>query len=351
MDTISYHLLDALPCAALLLRGTAVAACNAAAKQMFPGLEPGALPEALEQLLADWPQGQETMGSCVLDGRSYQAVLSQEELGERLLALTPLAAPAAVSATEALSRQLRQYLGDLRMAIDSLAPLLKEEGSDRSRRDFSVLNQGFYRLLRMTRHMELAEELGKVQPAPAALDLVDLCAELVDEADLLAEQAGVRLHYESKLLTLPAVGCGELLRIMLLNLLSNAMKAAGRGGTVELQLTKAPRRAVITVADSGKELSNLSLLFQDEDPGPKPGAGLGLGLTLVRRIALLHGGAILAARTGAETRLTVSLPLEWMPLSGSLRSPAQSDSRGGFSTVLVELADALPAQVFDFSET
>lgn len=347
MEPISHQLLDALPCGAVLLRGGVPEVCNRAALRLFPELSQGRLPEELEELLAAWPDGTAGAGSCAAGGREYRVSLSREEAGVRLLSLMAQETRPPVP-MERLSGQLRQYLGELRLAVDALAAQLKESGQGEEA--FSVLNQNFYRLLRMSRHMELAEDLKREVLLPEALDLVDLCAGLVDETDLLAGQAGVRLHYDSKLITLPTTGSRELLRIMLLNLLSNAVKAAGRGGAVELGLAKAPGRAVVTVVDNGKEAVDLTGLFQSGEAERKPGGGLGLGLTLARQIALLHEGLILVVRSGGETRVTVSLPLERLEAPDSLHTPVR-DAGGGFSDALVELADALPACVFDFTET
>lgn len=350
MEPISYQLLDALPCGAVLLRGGVPEAFNAAAGRMLPCLKEGRLPETLKSFLDECPGGEKGSGSCAAEGREFRMTLSREAEGLRLLSLTRLANDGPPVSMRELSAQLRQCLGDLRLAVDALAPTLKEKGGKGAERDFSVLNQSFYRLLRMTGHMELAGELGEKAPEAEALDLADLCAELVDETDLLAGQAGVRLTYDSRLLTLPTTGSRELLRIMLLNLLSNAIKAAGRGGTVELRLARKEGRALLTVADSGRCPVDLMELFSGESAGMKAGGGLGLGLTLARQIALLHEGTILAVRSGEETRVTVSLPQDRLKMRTGLHTPFR-DNTGGFSSALVELADALPSQVFDFSET
>ena len=136
---------------------------------------------------------------------------------------------------------------------------------------------------------------------------------------------------------------------MLLALLSNAMKAAGPGGKLGLRLARSGQRAVLTVWDGENGLAegDLSLLFGGEPDGGRAGTGLGTGLESVRRIAALHGGTVMvASREGDGLRVVVSLPIR--DTAGMfLRAPAASyDPYGGFSPLLLELSDVLPAELY-----
>jgi hypothetical protein len=341
-------LLEGLPWGTVVLRGERPEGWNARACALLPGLDRGDLPQAVRDLLAHSPEDREGAAVCTLEGRHCQATLSRAAGGLRLLTLVPLAETLPVEPGQ-LGGQLREQLGELRLALEALAPVVEAEGGPDSRRNFSVLNRNFYRLLRMTRHLELAADLKGAAGPAQALDLAQLCAALTEETDLLARQGGVTLCYESRLTVLPAVGSRRLLRVLLLNLLSNAIKAAGRGGGVKLSLARFEDRGVITVTDNGKAPAEAGGLFRPAEGPMKPGEGLGLGLSLARQIALLHRGTILTVRGAEETRVTVSLPLEGERPVRALRTPRR-DEEGDFPDVLVELADALPAQVYDLNE-
>ena len=164
-----------------------------------------------------------------------------------------------------------------------------------------------------------------------------------------AAAAGYGFAYESELASLLTLGDPSLLRRMLLALLSNAMKAAGPGGKLGLRLARSGQRAVLTVWDGGNGLAegDLSLLFGGEPDGGRAGTGLGTGLESVRRIAALHGGSVMvASREGDGLRVVVSLPIR--DTAGMfLRAPAASyDPSGGFSPLLLELSDVLPAELY-----
>src|SRR3954462_274421 len=104
---------------------------------------------------------------------------------------------------------------------------------------------------------------------------------------------------------------------MLLNLVTNAIKYTGKGGTVGLRLWEDERDVAFAVSDSGigiaaGDLPHIFERFWRADParsrtGDRPGTGLGLAIT--KWIAEAHGGSItVQSRPGRGTIFTVRLP-------------------------------------------
>ena len=140
-------------------------------------------------------------------------------------------------------------------------------------------------------------------------------------------------------------GDGRLLRRLLLGLMANAVKAAGKGGRTGLRLAVRKDRAVLTVWDNGPGLPPP----EPEEKGPlyRPD-GPGLGLRVARSIAAAHGGAIVfEQREDRGCRAVVSLPIRPPEGGAVLRTPSMGcDRSGGFSDLLVELAGVLPYGAF-----
>src|SRR5262249_5160422 len=96
---------------------------------------------------------------------------------------------------------------------------------------------------------------------------------------------------------------------LLLNVIDNAIEAAGPGGWVEVVLRREPGPLVVLeVSDSGPGPSAdvAAKLFEPFVTG-KP-EGVGLGLAVARPVAEAHGGRIGWLRDGAATRFRIELP-------------------------------------------
>jgi two-component system, OmpR family, sensor kinase len=107
----------------------------------------------------------------------------------------------------------------------------------------------------------------------------------------------------------------EQLRRALLNLLSNARRHAGPGGTVELSAAAAADRVTISVDDDGPGIppGERERVFERfhrvADARDRASGGAGLGLAIARSIAESHGGRIWAeASPLGGARISLELP-------------------------------------------
>jgi signal transduction histidine kinase len=107
-------------------------------------------------------------------------------------------------------------------------------------------------------------------------------------------------------------------RRMVENLLENAIRHGGGVGAIEVQVTKGPANACVTVMDRGpglstEQLANAGTPFlrwagAESDNGRR--AGLGLGLYITRALAEREGGRLeLSARAGGGLCAILHLPL------------------------------------------
>ncbi len=101
----------------------------------------------------------------------------------------------------------------------------------------------------------------------------------------------------------------EQMRLVLLNLILNAIEVSPRGGNVVVSARESAGTVTIRVSDSGPGIQPDDLNRVFEPYYTKRPGGTGLGLTLARRIVEEHGGRIAATNNpdrGAS--LAVSLP-------------------------------------------
>jgi signal transduction histidine kinase len=150
---------------------------------------------------------------------------------------------------------------------------------------------------------------------PLALDgLVD---DVLRDHALVLQQAGLVVE-RSLPRDLPRVrGDAAALRRVLANLIANAVKFAGAGGSLAIRAAARPdaRAVVLRVEDRGPGIARdeRERVFEPFYRGPAaernrtPGSGL--GLSLVRHVVRAHGGSVRAeAREGGGATLVVELP-------------------------------------------
>jgi two-component system sensor histidine kinase GlrK len=107
------------------------------------------------------------------------------------------------------------------------------------------------------------------------------------------------------------------LKLVLDNLLSNALKFTPRGGTIHLHAYQAGRSTIIDLADTGPGIPReerdkvFQAFYSGQTPQGGPIKGTGIGLSVVREFVQAHGGTIEIVDgqfTGAHLR--IRLPIQ-----------------------------------------
>lgn len=143
------------------------------------------------------------------------------------------------------------------------------------------------------------------------LDLGELLGELTGELAARASEAGVRLVYEERRVTLE--GDEHLLRKAFSNLVVNAIEsiaeAGANDGEVRVELGDAGGLAVVTVRDNGPGVreGDRDRIFTPFYTGKADGTGL--GLSVVQKIIVSHNGTVELADTKDGASFVVRLPV------------------------------------------
>lgn len=158
-------------------------------------------------------------------------------------------------------------------------------------------------------------ESGKIQPQQGEVDVVTLAKEVVDIAQLQVDSSEVELRIEP-----PATGIctfqtdPRLLRVILNNLISNALKFTPKG-VVTVAVKCTPEAFYCAVQDTGlgipnEDLGRVFLPFEQVEPVQRksiPGVGLGLAVTK-ELVELLEGKIEVTSEEGVGSTFEVYLP-------------------------------------------
>lgn len=150
---------------------------------------------------------------------------------------------------------------------------------------------------------------------PAMIDLSQIASETLDLLELDIRRKGITV---ANRIPKPfhAFGDPNMVRSVLRNLLTNAVKFTGVKGTVSLNCWKNGRQVIISVADTGVGIPlanrrNLFTLDSITTAGTKLEKGTGLGLLLCREFVEKNGGKIwFDSEEGKGTTFYFSLPEE-----------------------------------------
>jgi len=243
-------------------------------------------------------------GARTLDGASPGRRLSEEQAAAHpnLLVLfleSPPELPAyqelRAGFTAAVSHELRTPLARLLVLLESatLPGSDVEELMEQARQEVEQARELIDDVLFLG-ELETGREvvsLGRTQAKPIMEDIVVSFAERANHAEISLE---VRADGRVDLPLRP-----RMLRVVLENLLANAIRYAGPGSTCTVELTNPAEGPVLTVSDDGKgvEATDLPRLFERFYRGDqaRTSRGTGLGLAIVKHVVTSAGGEVEAA--------------------------------------------------------
>ncbi len=217
------------------------------------------------------------------------------------------------------SHELRTPLTTLRATVDSLGDL---ESGDRDglARMIAIMDRHLNRLEELTRDLltlnVITSERFALMPEPVDLD--ELIGKLSETFSADAAAKGARLTCRLDPPEATVITDMKLLHLIVQNLLDNAVKFTGEGGTVTCAMAVDGEQLRIEVADTGcgiarKDQPRVFERFYQADPARSGGVkrGTGLGLSLVKHaVEGLGGSVMLASTVGEGTTVVVTVPVE-----------------------------------------
>lgn len=351
--TDAMAMVDHIPHPAFCVKeGTIVKANPAALGRLFqPGTPIGEMLESGAEEYAAFEGGTlyltlshlgQSLGACVTcqgDFHLFQVEADRDSTELQAMALA--------------ARELREPLTNVMVTADRLFPVSGLTDDPAVSQQVARINKGLYQILRVISNMSDAHFYTQATDARQEVrDLSALVDEVFQKAALTLQQAGCTLRYKSWPEPVYSLADAQKLERAILNMVSNALKFAPSGSTIEASLVKRNHKLYLSVQNTGTGIAQQlrSSLFSrfTREPGLEDGRfGIGLGMVLIRTAAALHGGTVLIDEP-LENKTRITMTLKIRPgNSNMVRSPLfYVDYAGEQDHCLLEFSESLPSELY-----
>ena len=351
--TAAMEMVDHIPHPAFCVKEGIIVKANAAAQNRFfrSGMAISDLLETGSEEYADFHQGTLylTLSHC---GQSLGTCVTKES-GFDLFQLEQESDSAELRAMALVAQQLREPLASIMVTADRLFPVSGMTDDPAVSQQVARINRGLYQMLRVISNMSDASQYATATAARQEIrDIAALVNEVFAKAAETVSHGGVNLRYKGCPEAVYSLADAEKLERAILNILSNALKFAPKGSTIEAALVKRKQKLYLTVQNTGSGIAQQvrSSMFTryTREPGLEDGRfGIGLGMVLVRTTAALHGGSVLVDEPQENlTRITMTLSIRTRN-STQVHSPRFSiDYAGERDHCLLEFSESLPSELY-----
>jgi two-component system, OmpR family, phosphate regulon sensor histidine kinase PhoR len=218
------------------------------------------------------------------------------------------------------SHELRTPLASLRAYAEMLADGEVADETERARFAGIILEETSRLSALVDRMLDISRiESGMARASFEPVDLSELAAECVASQQVDAVRRGITMALGRRTAGAVVQADRNLIKQVVLNLLSNALKYTPEGGKVgvEVDIDNLARSVVLSVRDNGlgipaHAVPRLFGKFYRVENHEKVAKGTGLGLNLCRNIVeAVHGGQIgVDSQVGVGSRFWFAVPLE-----------------------------------------
>lgn len=255
---------------------------------------------------------QETANVLTESEQQIQGLLEKEQAARRIAETANATKDEFISV---VSHELRTPLN----AIAGWARILKSEDLSENTKDLAL--QKIEKNLRL--QTNLVEDLlnysqlvsSKENLEKKEIDCSEIFESVYQEFESVAVKKGINITKENQLNGQKILGDADKLKIVIINLFSNALKFTPSAGNIKTRIGNTGNCIEITIEDSGSGISPefLPHIFerfsQHDTSTTRKFGGLGLGLAVSKHIVKLHNGTIEANSEGEGKGSTFSVKL------------------------------------------
>jgi heavy metal sensor kinase len=214
------------------------------------------------------------------------------------------------------SHELRTPLAVMRSEID-VCLRAKDLPEEEAREVLSSVGEEVERMSRILDNLLTLARIdeGRLDLLCAPERLDEMVSEVLAKLRPIAQAKGIGLEVEGE----PAevLADGPRFELVITNLVDNAIKYTGPGGTVRVVVWRDPHEAGITVHDTGPGIGADALphlfdrFYRADAARSRSAGGSGLGLAICKEIVTAHGGRLWASsELGHGSSFSLAMPLE-----------------------------------------
>jgi signal transduction histidine kinase len=257
---------------------------------------------------------QETTNDLTESERQIQGLLEKEQEARRVAETANATKDEFISV---VSHELRTPLNAIAgwtriLKSDELSKNTKELALQKIEKNLRLQTTLVEDLLSFSQLVSSNDNLSK-----AEIDLSEIFEIAYWEIESSVISKGITISKENSLNGQKIFGDAEKIKILVVNILSNAVKFTPDQGIIKTSLAEKNNCAELTIEDTGKGINSefLPHIFdrfsQDDTSTTREFGGLGLGLAVSQHIVKLHNGTIEAKSEGEGkgSTFTVKLPL------------------------------------------
>ncbi len=234
-----------------------------------------------------------------------QALAKEKELGDLKTRFISIA-----------SHEFRTPLATMYSSTELLELFYKNDSSEKFLSQIDRIRNNIHHLTEIMDDVLVISraDAGKVKYEPARVKIETFMKEIVEDTGVLLSK-NHKLNYKLSNSDEEMVIDEKLFKIVIMNLISNAIKYSPVGGTIGLEVAKNKNKILFKISDQGIGIpaKDQKHLFEPFHRAENVGHihGTGLGLAIVKKYIELHNGHIrIKTKIDEGTTFTISIPQE-----------------------------------------
>lgn len=247
---------------------------------------------------------------------------------------------------------MRNCLMLVEFSASQISQAAEDRGDEETLSRVRIISQNYYRMSRLISNANFIVnyEAGTIPCAVSPVNISKICRDILEISKIFAPLPKIYSKLSGSNGDIVVNADRDLIKKLILNLLSNCLLHAQGLTKVVLYLYDLPDSVIISVSDNGKGIEKDDLItvferYRYSFDLSTMGKGAGLGLTVVRRIAQLHNGTLLLeSRPDQGTSVRVSISKHLSP-GVNLHASGVGDEVTS-AEVLDGLSDCLSSQYF-----